>query len=631
MTPLDILHRYWGYDSFRPLQSEIIDSIMGGHDTIGLLPTGGGKSITFQVPALLLEGLTIVVSPLISLMKDQVDNLFQKGIRAVYFYSGMTRRESKLAIDRCRFEKVKLAYISPERLRQKSFIEELRGWRVAALVVDEAHCISQWGYDFRPSYLAIKDLRSLFPEVPVLALTASATREVIEDISRELNLKNPQIFAKSFARDNISYIVRHDEHKEGRLLRVLSTTAGTAIVYVRSRRRCRELAELIKSAGITADYYHAGLSAEEKSARQDRWKSGEIRVIVATNAFGMGIDKPDVRVVVHYDMPSSLEEYYQEAGRAGRDGLPAFAVLLTAKSDKGLLTRRLSESFPSKEYILKVYELLGNFLDVIVGGGYNKVFECDFNRFCTIFKLQPAMTRSALAILTQAGYIEYSDESLTSSRIMVMVDKSEFYNLNLDAGTEKVFQAVLRMYPGLFADYVPISESRIGMALSCTELVVTTALVALSRMHVIHYIPRRLTPYVYYPTSRELPRYLVIPQSVYERRKERMEARLEAMKRFAFDDNRCRVKNLLEYFGEGDVKDCGCCDVCRTKLIDNRKSDNLETLVSDLKAYIAEYGPLPIESLVSAFPRADRNFNDAFRLLTESGGIRLEDNNVCIN
>ncbi len=309
MTPVDILRRYWGYDAFRPLQAEIIDSLLAGHDTIGLLPTGGGKSITFQVPALLFDGLTIVVSPLISLMKDQVDNLFQRGIRAGYFHSGLTRRETKLALDRCRLEKVKLAYVSPERLRQKSFIDQLKKRRLSAIVVDEAHCISQWGYDFRPSYLAIKELRSLFPDAPVLALTASATPDVVADIAKELALSDPQIFSKSFARDNISYIVRRDEHKEGRLLKVLANTSGTAIVYVRSRRRCRELSDIIRQAGISADYYHAGLQPEEKTDRQDRWKSGAIRVIVATNAFGMGIDKPDVRVVVHYDLPSSLEEY----------------------------------------------------------------------------------------------------------------------------------------------------------------------------------------------------------------------------------------------------------------------------------------------------------------------------------
>ncbi|MDE6369084.1 MAG: RecQ family ATP-dependent DNA helicase, partial [Muribaculaceae bacterium] len=604
---------------------EIIDSLLSGHDTIGLLPTGGGKSITFQVPALLFDGLTIVVSPLISLMKDQVDNLFQRGVRAVYFHSGLTRRETKLALDRCRLEKVKLAYVSPERLRQKTFIDELKQWRVSAIVVDEAHCISQWGYDFRPSYLAIKELRTLFPDAPVLALTASATPDVVADIAKELNLANPQIFSKSFARDNISYIVRRDEHKEGRLLRVLANTTGSAIVYVRSRRRCRELADMLRLAGISADFYHAGLMPEEKADRQDRWKSGDVRVIVATNAFGMGIDKPDVRVVVHYDLPSSLEEYYQEAGRAGRDGLPSYAVLLVAKSDKGLLTRRLGEAFPPKEYILRVYELLGNFLDVIVGGGYNKVFECDFNRFCMTFKLQPAMTRSALAILTRSGYIEYSDESLTQSRIMILVDKSDFYGLRLDEATENVFQGILRIYPGLFADYVAISETRIAAHLGVSELAVTSALITLSRMHVIHYIPRRLTPYLYYPTSRELPRYLVIPRTVYEEQRARFEARLDAIKRFAFSDDCCRARIMLEYFGETDTKDCGACDVCRERKRLQPSVDDRETLAEDLCRRLAT-GPHTLEQLAALYPTRRQLLADTIRSLSEEGKITLTGN-----
>lgn len=622
-APVDILRRYWGYDSFRPLQEDIIQSLLSGNDTIGLLPTGGGKSITFQVPALLFDGLTIVVSPLISLMKDQVDNLFERGIRAVYFHSGLTRRETKLALDRCRLEKVKLAYISPERLKQKTFVDEMRQWRVSAIVVDEAHCISQWGYDFRPSYLAISDLRDIFPEAPVLALTASATPDVVSDIADKLKMKSPSIFSKIFARDNISYIVRRDEHKEGRLLKVLANTSGTSIVYVRSRRKSRELANMLRTEGISADYYHAGLSAEEKSDRQDKWKSGEIRVIVATNAFGMGIDKPDVRVVVHYDLPSSLEEYYQEAGRAGRDGLPSYAVLLVSKSDKGLLTRRLGEAYPPKEYILRVYELLGNFLDVIVGGGYNKVYECDFNRFCTLFKLQPAMTRSALSILTRSGYIEYSDESLTMSRIMILVDKSEFYSLSLDPATETVFQGILRIYPGLFADYVTISESRIAMSLGVTELAVTSALVTLSRMHVIHYIPRRLTPYVYFPTSRELPRYLVIPRSVYEDQRARFETRLDAIRRFAFSDDQCRSQIMLEYFGENNSMECGICDVCRERLRKEPPAELIEQLSDHIATLIKNAGQLGTEEILAGFPTRRKLVVEILRQMADEGKLRI--------
>lgn len=622
-APVDILRRYWGYDSFRPLQEDIIQSLLSGNDTIGLLPTGGGKSITFQVPALLFDGLTIVVSPLISLMKDQVDNLFERRIRAVYFHSGLTRRETKLALDRCRLEKVKLAYISPERLKQKTFVDEMRQWRVSAIVVDEAHCISQWGYDFRPSYLAISDLRDIFPDALVLALTASATPDVVSDIADKLKMKSPSIFSKSFARDNISYIVRRDEHKEGRLLKVLANTSGTSIVYVRSRRKSRELANMLRAEGISADYYHAGLSAEEKSDRQDKWKSGEIRVIVATNAFGMGIDKPDVRVVVHYDLPSSLEEYYQEAGRAGRDGLSSYAVLLVSKSDKGLLTRRLGEAYPPKEYILRVYELLGNFLDVIVGGGYNKVYECDFNRFCTLFKLQPAMTRSALSILTRSGYIEYSDESLTMSRIMILVDKSEFYSLSLDPATETVFQGILRIYPGLFADYVTISESRIAMSLGVTELAVTSALVTLSRMHVIHYIPRRLTPYVYFPTSRELPRYLVIPRAVYEDQRARFETRLDAIRRFAFSDDQCRSQIMLEYFGENNSMECGICDVCRERLRKEPPAELIEQLSDHIATLIKNAGQLGTEEILAGFPTRRKLVVEILRQMADEGKLRV--------
>lgn len=623
MTPVDILRRYWGYEAFRPLQAEIIDSLLEGRDTIGLLPTGGGKSLTFQVPAMLFDGLTIVVSPLISLMKDQVDNLYQRGIRAVYFHSGLTRRETRLAIDRCRLGKARLAYLSPERLRQKSFVDELKEWHVSAIVVDEAHCISQWGYDFRPSYLAIRDLRALLPGAPVLALTASATPDVVADIADKLAMVSPRLFSRSFARENISYIVRRDEHKEGRMLKVLANTAGSSIVYVRSRRRCRELSDVICRAGISSDFYHAGLSPEEKNDRQDRWKRGDIRVIVATNAFGMGIDKPDVRVVIHYDLPSSLEEYYQEAGRAGRDGQPAFAVMLVAKSDKGLLSRRLSEAYPPKDYILKVYELLGNYLDVVVGGGYNHVYECDFNRFCRLFRLQPAMTRSSLAILTRAGYIEYSDETLTMSRIMILVDKSDFYGLDLDAATEAVFQGILRIYPGLFSDYVAISESRIASTMGISELAVTTALVTLSRMHVIHYIPRRMTPYVFYPTSRELPRYLVIPRVVYEEQRARFEARLDAIKRFAFTDGYCRSRILLDYFGQSDrASDCGICDVCRGRRQDASYTDGqLHGAAEEVKALFSDCSAMNLDRVLSFFPTRKKLIVEVLRHMAEEGDI----------
>ncbi|MCM1517675.1 MAG: RecQ family ATP-dependent DNA helicase [Pseudoflavonifractor sp.] len=561
----DILSRYWGYDSFRPLQEDIIRSVLDRRDTLGLLPTGGGKSITFQVPAMALDGVTIVVTPLISLMKDQVDNLRSRGVKAVYLHAGLSRAENRLALDRCRYGKVKLLYVSPEKLQSRRFIDELRDIPVSLIVVDEAHCISQWGYDFRPSYLRIADLRSLAPDAPVLALTASATPEVVNDIMDSLGFKSRNLFARSFARDNISYIVRNGDDKERQLLRVLRGTSGSAIVYVRSRRRTRETAQWLLSEGISADFYHAGLSPEDKEERQNRWKSGETRVIVATNAFGMGIDKPDVRAVVHLDTPSSLEEYYQEAGRAGRDGLPAYAVLLASSVDKGRLTRSIDERFPDKDYCRRVYELAGNFTGVPVGSGYNEVYEFNFPLFCKRFDLRPVPADSALRLLTRAGYIDYVEELNTGSRVIILLAKHELYSLTLQPVVDKVFQTILRTYTGLFSDYVYINETLIARQAELTEQTVYDSLLTLSRLHALHYVPRKSTPYLCYTTARELPRYLTFPRAVYEDMRRRLQLRVEAMKRFAFDSSACRVNTMLRYFGETPTTPCGKCDVCRSR------------------------------------------------------------------
>ena len=560
-----ILKRYWGYDAFRPMQEEIIDSVLEGRDTLGLLPTGGGKSLTFQVPAMILPGVTIVVTPLISLMKDQVDNLADRGIRAVLFHSGLTPREKDLGMTRCRLGKAKIAYVSPERLQNERFLAELRSLTVSLLVVDEAHCISQWGYDFRPSYLRIAALRRIVgEEVPVLALTASATPEVTGDIMRHLGFREPRVFAKSFTRENLSYIVRYADIKEPMLLRILTSTSGCSIVYVRSRRRTRELAALLNDAGIPSEAYHAGLAPEEKEERQDRWKQDETRVMVATNAFGMGIDKPDVRLVVHYDLPSSLEEYYQEAGRGGRDGRESLAVVIAGKRDKALLTRRVNESFPPKDFIARVYELAGNFLNVAVGEGFGMVYEFNFSQFCSTFDLPPVPTQSALHILTRAGYVEYIEETTSRSRLMVVMRREELYDISLDPATEDVLQTVLRAYTGLFADYVYISELMIAERLRLSSEQVYQSLLTLSRLHAIHYIPRTTTPYLIYTTSREEPRHIIIPIEVYERQRERMEARVGAMKEFVFGSTACRANTLLKYFGESPNEPCGKCDVCRS-------------------------------------------------------------------
>ncbi len=626
MQPIDVLQRYWGYNSFRECQAEIIDSALSGCDTIGLLPTGGGKSITFQVPAMIISGMTLVISPLISLMKDQVDNLRERHIAAGCLHSGLTQRETRLTLDRIALGKTKVLYLAPERLSRPEFLAEIRSWDVGLIVVDEAHCISQWGYDFRPSYLNISSLRRIFPHVPVMALTASATPAVVDDIADKLELRAPAIFRRSFARPNISYIVRRCDDKNAMLLRVLQNTRGSAIVYVRSRRRTAEIAEMLKAHGISADFYHAGLDSEEKNSRQDNWKQGTVRVIVATNAFGMGIDKPDVRTVVHYDLPPSLEEYYQEAGRAGRDGQESFAVMLTTSSDKALLKRRLTESFPDREFQLLVYEKLGNFLDVAVGGGYNQVFECDFNVFCRTFRLPPRPTAAALSILTRAGCIEYCDDINSRSRLMVTIDKREFYSLRLDSHSDKVLQALLRNYTGLFADYVPIDEVHIAYSTSISANDVYQSLLLLSRMHVVSYIPKRNKPYVYYPTSRDLPKHVVVPRSVYEDQFERADARMEAMRNYAFDDCDCRVQRMLSYFGEAASTPCGKCDLCRAQQRNANKTQRYATIEATLDRLI-ELSPdgFTTATLRQAFPR---NFDEAIALLRrriDNGDLSLTD------
>lgn len=590
-TPEEILRKYWGYDSFREKQLDIINSVLAGNDTLGLLPTGGGKSITFQVPALLLPGLTIVVTPLISLMKDQVDNLRALDIPTAAIHSGLTRAEQKLAFDRCRLGKIKILYLSPEKLLGKAFLDRLTEIDVSLIVVDEAHCISQWGYDFRPSYLKIANLRNIYPEAPILALTASATPEVTADIMAQLRFRTQNLFSKSFNRPNISYIVRKTDSKSQMLLRVLKSTSGCAIVYVRSRRRTKEVAEFLQQSGISAEFYHAGLSAEIKNDKQNRWKNDQVRVMVATNAFGMGIDKPDVRTVVHIDPTSSLEEYYQEAGRAGRDGKPSYAVFITSPGvDKATLTRRLNESFPEKDVIRRVYELACNFLSIAVGSGYNMLYEFNFALFCERFKLRPPVVRNSLALLTRAGHLEFVEEITTQSRVMVIMNKRELYDLQLDSVTDSVFQLILRTYTGLFADYVYISEDLIASRLRLTGAQVYDALLALQRQHAIHYVPRKTTPYILMTSSRQLPKHLTFPPAIYEQMQQRMKHRVDAMRRFVFDDNKCRVNTMLEYFGETPTEVCGTCDVCR----DRRKHSVVnEKQLTETIMYLLSHGNRP--------------------------------------
>ncbi len=566
MAPLsihEILKRHWGYDEFRPLQEDIIRSVLDGHDTLGLMPTGGGKSITFQVPTMAMEGLALVVTPIISLMKDQVDHLLARRIKATYLHAGLTLAEVRRTYDKCLYGNCKFLYVSPERLASEAFIEHLRQMKVCLIVVDEAHCISQWGYDFRPSFLRIAQVRKLFPRVPVLALTATATPVVMRDITERLEFSDGRVFSMSFSRPNLSYVVRATSEKVAELVHILRSVPGTAIVYVRSRKRTKLIADELKRHGIEADFYHAGLVIEDKEDKQEKWKTDQCRVIVATNAFGMGIDKPDVRLVVHIDVPGTLEEYYQEAGRAGRDGKRSYAVLLTSPPDKRVLKRHIADSFPDEDFIRRVYTLASTFLDVAVGEGHGKMYDFNFGLFCTTYKLPVLPTHNALKILTRSGYIEFLEDVEAQSRVMILVNKDELYDLHTHTpGADRVLQALLRTYTGLFADYVFINEDVIAHGTGLDHETIYQSLLELTRMHILHYIPRKRTPYIIYTMSREEERHLVFPKAVYKDLKVRMEERVAAVLDYAFTTGMCREQRLLLYFGEENTVECGHCDVC---------------------------------------------------------------------
>ena len=561
----EILKQYWGYDDFRGIQREIIESIGSGHDTLGLMPTGGGKSITFQVPALCQDGTCIVITPLIALMKDQVDHLRRRGIRAAAIYSGLTREEIVITLENCIFGDIRILYVSPERLASDLFQTKLRHMRVSFITGDEAHCISQWGYDFRPSYLQIAQIRKLVPNAPVLALTATATPAVVQDIQQKLSQKdtNFNVFRMSFERKNLAYVVRHAPDKREQLIHILESVKGSAIVYARSRRRTKEYAELLTEAGISATFYHAGLDSAVKDERQRGWQQDKVHVMVATNAFGMGIDKPDVRLVIHIDCPDSIEAYFQEAGRAGRDGRKAYAVLLYNDADQRKLEKRIADTFPEKDYIRKVYEHLAYFYQVGVGSGYNHIFEFNIDQFCHTFRHFPIQADAALKILDRAGYIEYTEEQDNQARVMFTIGRDDLYRLeNTSPNEEKVITAMLRNYGGLFTDYNFIDESFIAQQTQLEPQQVYMTLKGLSQRHILHFIPQKKTPYIRYTQRREDMEHVQIPPSVYEERKVQFEERIHAMINYAKDDAVCRSRQLLRYFGEESDHDCHQCDVC---------------------------------------------------------------------
>jgi ATP-dependent DNA helicase RecQ len=558
-----LLKQYWGYDSFRGIQEEIINSISENKDTLGLMPTGGGKSITFQVPALAKDGLCLVITPLIALMKDQVQNLRKRGIKALSIYSGMSRQDIITTLENCIFGNYKFLYISPERLDTEIFRTKLRKMKVSMITVDESHCISQWGYDFRPAYLKIAEIRELLPDVPVLALTATATPEVVKDIQARLHFRRENVFRMSFERSNLAYIVRKTDNKTGELLHILRSMPGSAIVYVRNRRRTKEITELLNNEDITADFYHAGLDDATKDIRQHRWQSGESRVMVATNAFGMGIDKPDVRIVIHMDLPDSIEAYFQEAGRAGRDGQKAYAVILYAKADKTTLHKRIPDTFPEKEYIKDVYEHLQYYYQMAMGDGLDCVREFNIEDFCRKFKYFPVPVDSALKILTQAGYLEYTGEQDNTSRLLFTIRRDELYRLReMGDDMDKLIQTVLRSYTGVFTDYTYINEDSLAIRTGLTRRQIYEQLVHLAKLRIVSYIPRKKTPYIIYTRERIEAQLIHISPEIYEERKARYETRINAMLEYVTNDTLCRSRMLLDYFGEKNEHNCGQCDTC---------------------------------------------------------------------
>ena len=558
-----LLKQYWGYDSFRGIQEEIINSISENKDTLGLMPTGGGKSITFQVPALAKDGLCLVITPLIALMKDQVQNLRKRGIKALSIYSGMSRQDIITTLENCIFGNYKFLYISPERLDTEIFRTKLRKMKVSMITVDESHCISQWGYDFRPAYLKIAEIRELLPDVPVLALTATATPEVVKDIQARLHFRRENVFRMSFERSNLAYIVRKTDNKTGELLHILRSMPGSAIVYVRNRRRTKEITELLNNEDITADFYHAGLDDATKDIRQHRWQSGGSRVMVATNAFGMGIDKPDVRIVIHMDLPDSIEAYFQEAGRAGRDGQKAYAVILYAKADKTTLHKRIPDTFPEKEYIKDVYEHLQYYYQMAMGDGLDCVREFNIEDFCRKFKYFPVPVDSALKILTQAGYLEYTGEQDNTSRLLFTIQRDELYRLReMGDDMDKLIQTVLRSYTGVFTDYTYINEDSLAIRTGLTRRQIYEQLVHLAKLRIVSYIPHKKTPYIIYTRERIEAQLIHISPEIYEERKARYETRINAMLEYVTNDTLCRSRMLLDYFGEKNEHNCGQCDTC---------------------------------------------------------------------
>ena len=598
--PLHILQQYWGHPTFRPLQEDIIRSALAGRDTLALLPTGGGKSVCYQVPALCKEGICLVVSPLIALMKDQVHNLHQRDIPSAAIFSGMSSREIDIIFENACNGAYKLLYVSPERLRTDLALARIQRMNVNLLAVDEAHCVSQWGYDFRPPYLQVADLRPLLPNVPILALTATATSGVLEDIQEKLAFREKNVFRQSFVRSNLSYSVLYESKKREKLLDILRNVPGTGIVYVRSRGETKEIAQLLTDNKFSAGFYHAGLTPEERSTRQEAWIKGKTRIIVCTNAFGMGIDKPDVRVVVHLTLPDSLEAYFQEAGRAGRDGLKSYATLLYTPADADTLRFHLQSAFPPIEQLRKVYQALGSYTQLAIGAGLGESFDFDLQHFCSAYKLEHAPTHTALRLLEQEGWIALSDATGTAARVFVTASREALYDFQIrNKQADTVLKVLLRAYPGINAHFSDISETYMAQYAKLPPDTIRQVLEAAQRENILLYEPRKDKPQLIFTRERVAAEHLTIDQVKFNFRKQRAEERTEQAICYA-ESRRCRSQQLLAYFGESDSPPCGICDVCTGRNKSDVNADTFEMYERKIRQVLA-HEPLPFEEILKAF------------------------------
>lgn len=628
-SPHEILKKYWGYDSFRTLQEDIINSVLQGNDTLALLPTGGGKSICFQVPALCREGVCLVVTPLVALMTDQVENLKKLGIVAVEMHSGMHPREIEMAFEKCADGRAKFLYLSPERLETRKFREMLRGINVSLIAVDEAHCISQWGYDFRPPYLRIAEVRTIFPDVPVLALTATAVQRVVTDIQLKLEFKADNVFSKSFVRKNLAYVISKEDDKIKKLLRICNGVKGCGIIYVRNRRLTKETAELLVHNGISADFYHAGLEPAVRVSRQHDWMEGRTRIIVATNAFGMGIDKPDVRLVVHLDLPDTLEAYYQEAGRVGRDGVKSYAVMLFNDHDIVNSRHHLELAWPDPETVRLVYQALGNFLQLPVGAGKDVSFDFDFEKFSGSYKMKPVTVFSALKILERDGYITLNDAWDDPSRMFFACSKEDLYRYQLEnAEADKILRIILRSYSGVFTDFTRISENEIARRSGIDSPKVTELLFRMQKLGILDYLPNKGSPLLIYNTERLNPNDIALSKTFYSQRKKEAFSMLDSIIHYATSDSECRSRMLVAYFGEIKSEDCGICDVCLSRkrnAISQKQAKEIELKILEILAD----NPFTISEIVRKINRFKENDVLAIlRWLIEEGRIQADGESV---